>query len=80
MTPAILMIGGAIALVIGVGIVIANFVSFFKAPSFENSFEEMAGDMQRRVTTHLICGALATLGLLSLFGGFFWFLVERSNQ
>lgn len=74
MTPFILMLLGVGAIIIGVIGLVINFLLFAKrASNFD--MEDGVASFGFAMVVHIICGLFYGAGILSLIGGFIWFLV-----
>lgn len=76
MTPGLLMILGIIAIVVGIIGAVLNFFVFAKRTL--NDFTP--GSFGLVAVLHIFCGLLYGGGMLTLIGGFIWFLVTVAKS
>ena len=73
MTPGILMLLGGGAIIIGIIGLVINFLLFTKRMS--NFDVDGVRAFGFAMVLHILCGLFYGAGILSLIGGFIWFLV-----
>jgi hypothetical protein len=72
MSAGLLMVVGAVMLVVGSLVTVVNFYGAAK-----NVMRMEVDSFVKRMLPHLLGGLMASAGMLSLIGGFVWFLLEK---